>query len=120
MTIQECYDALGGDFKDVMGRLKKEDRVARFAVKFLGDGSYQLLMDSLKAKDYKEAFRAAHSMKGVCQNLGFSQLFVSSDALTEELRGERYTDKVDGMFAKVTEDYDKTVAAIRQYQEENA
>ena len=46
------------------------------------DGSYQLLQDSLAKEDYEEAFRAAHTIKGVCQNLAFDKLGNSSEHLT--------------------------------------
>ena len=34
----------------------------------------------------KEAFRAAHTLKGVCQNLGFTNLYQPTYDLTEVLR----------------------------------
>lgn len=120
MTIQDCYNAIGGDFKDVMGRLRKEERVQKFALKFLDDGSYRLLCDSLEAENYSEAFRAAHTIKGVCQNLGFRQLFESVHELTEELRAEQYSDRLPDMMEKVTKDYEQTVGALIQYRDSNA
>ena len=35
------------------------------------------------------AFRTAHTLKGVAQNLGFQRLYLSSAALTEALRGPK-------------------------------
>lgn len=35
----------------------------------------------------ESAFRAAHTLKGVAQNLGFDALYRASSALTEHLRG---------------------------------
>ena len=74
MTIQECYAALEGDYQEVLGRLYSEALVTKFVGKFLADQSYQLLESSLKAGDYDEAFRAAHTLKGVTQNLSFTKL----------------------------------------------
>ena len=86
MTLKECYAALGGDYDEVMGRLRSERLVQKFVLKFLNDGSYQLLLDSLAAGDREEAFRAAHTIKGVCANLAFNDLLASSEQLTEALR----------------------------------
>ena len=61
--------------------------VEKFARKFLDDPSYQTLVETMDKADYEEAFRAAHTLKGVCANLGFTQLFKVSSDLTEELRG---------------------------------
>lgn len=34
MTVQECYEALGEDFNDVLSRLMKPELVKRFLLKF--------------------------------------------------------------------------------------
>ena len=86
MTIQECYAALEGDYEEVLGRLYSEALVKKFVGKFLADQSFQLLESSLNAEDYDEAFRAAHTLKGVAQNLSFTKLYRSSHEITEALR----------------------------------
>ena len=82
MTIQECYAALGGDYDEVLGRLYSEALVKKFVGKFLSDQSFQLLESSLKTKNYEEAFRASHTLKGVSQNLSFTKLYQSSHEIT--------------------------------------
>ena len=42
-----------------------------------------------KVPGREAAFRAAHTLKGVAQNLGFQKLYLSSAALTEALRGPK-------------------------------
>ena len=90
MTLQECYAALEGDYQEVLGRLYSEALVQKFVGKFLSDKSFQLLQDTLKAEDYEEAFRAAHTLKGVTQNLSFTRLYQSSHEITEALRTKDY------------------------------
>ena len=87
MTLEQVYAAIGGDYKGVMERLPSADFVRRFALKFLQDDSFRNLKKALEEKDAPTAFRAAHTLKGVCQNLGFDALYVPSSALTEALRG---------------------------------
>ncbi len=53
---------------------------------FLDDDSYPKLEDALKKENVEEAFRAAHTLKGVCQNLGFTNLYQPAYELTEVLR----------------------------------
>lgn len=115
MTLQECYAALEGDYQEVVGRLYSEALVKKFVVKFLADKSYQLLEDSLKAENYEEAFRAAHTLKGVSQNLSFTKLHQSSHEVTEALRTKNYDQAVQ-LFPTVEADYAQTVAAIQAYQ----
>lgn len=115
MTIQECYAALEGDYQEVLGRLYSEALVTKFVGKFLADQSYQLLESSLKAGDYDEAFRAAHTLKGVTQNLSFTKLYKSSHEITEALRTKDY-DRAVQLLPQVTADYDQTAAAIHAFQ----
>ena len=87
MTLEQMYAAIGGDYKAVMERLPSADFVRRFALKFLQDDSFPNLKKALEAQDAPTAFRAAHTLKGVCQNLGFDALYAPASALTEALRG---------------------------------
>ena len=116
MTLEECYTALGGDYQDVLGRLRSEKLVSKFLVKFLDDGSYDLLVTSMDKGDWSEAFRAAHTIKGVCQNLDFTRLYRSSSQLSEALRNG-FTPEAPALAEQVKEDYARTTAAIRAFQE---
>lgn len=115
MTIQECYAALEGDYEEVLSRLYSEALVKKFAGKFLADQSFQQLDTSLKAGSYEDAFRAAHTLKGVCQNLSFTRLHRSSHELTEALRTKDY-ELAARLFPQVEADYRQTTDAIRAYQ----
>lgn len=119
MTLKECYSAMGGDYDEVIGRLRSEKLVEKFVLKFLNDKSYELLCTSMETKNYEEAFRAAHTIKGVCQNLSFTVLGKSSSALSEALRGG-YTPEADGLAEQVKAEYRQTVEAIRAFQEASA
>lgn len=119
MTILECYSALGGNYDDVIGRLRSERLVQKFVLKFLDDGSFELLHRSLEEGNAEEAFRAAHTIKGMCQNLGFDALGNSSSALTEVLRhGDSAAAKT--LLPHVDEDYARTCSAIREFKESNS
>ena len=116
MTLQECYAAMSGNYDDAIGRLRSERLVQKFVLKFLDDGSYDLLCRSLEEKNYEEAFRAAHTIKGMCQNLSFSLLQESSSQLTEALRGG-VTPEAKELYPKVLADFEKTASAIKAYKE---
>lgn len=111
MNLIECYNALGGNYEDVLRRLTSERLVKKFAVKFLDDKSYGLLENSLSENNIDEAFRAAHTIKGVCANLGFDKLLHSSE-ITEALR-EGNIDMANELFPIVTEDYLLTINSIK-------
>ena len=118
MSLQECYSALGGSYEEVLSRLSSERLVKKFALKFLTDPSYDLLVRSMGSEDWPEAFRAAHTIKGVCANLGFDVLLASSEALTEALRDGRPPQPGEAdLIARVEADYARTRQAIQAYQE---
>lgn len=119
MTLQECYAAMGGNYDDALGRLRSERLVQKFVLKFLADGSYDLLCRSLEEENYEEAFRAAHTIKGVCQNLSIDKLQASSSRLCESLRNG-YSPEADALAEEVRTDYGQTVAAIEAFQKESA
>ncbi len=114
MTLQQCYQALDGNYDDVIGRLRSERLVQKFVLKFTDDGSYDLLLRSIQEGNAQEAFRAAHTIKGMCQNLSFTALGKSSAALTEALRGGSL-DGCQQYLPQVKADYERTVASIAEY-----
>jgi len=113
MELKEVYEKIGGDYDDVVRRLMGEKLVRKFLLKFLDDKSYADLERTLSEGDYKEAFRAAHTLKGVCLNLGFTELYKVSAELTEVLRG-RETAGSDELYAQVKEQYTTLTDAIRE------
>lgn len=115
MTLQECYAVLGGSCDEVLGRLRSESLVQKFVIKFLSDPSYELLCASMEAENYGEAFRAAHTLKGVCQNLAFTDLYASSAQLCEALR-DGFHPEAPALKVQVDADYRQTADAIRVYQ----
>lgn len=116
MTVRESYEKIGSNFDEVLRRLGSEALVKRFALKFLNDTSFQDLKDALVKKDGETAFRAAHTLKGVCLNLGFDRLYEVSAELTEKLRG-RDTSSTEEMFKKVETQYRILTDAIREMEQ---
>lgn len=117
MTLEQCYEALGGNYAEVSRRLPSPRLVSKFVGKFLEDTSFQDLCAQLQAGNRPEAFRAAHTLKGVCANLSFSRLHASANALTEVLRQETpdVPAGANALLEDVRRDYQQTVAAIQKY-----
>lgn len=117
MTIQECYQQFGGDFDEVKKRLPSEALIKKFIAKFLDDRSFPDLQTALEEGSRKSAFRAAHTLKGVCGNLSLSKLMNSASKLTELLRPETEAipEGADVLFEEVRNDYELTISAIRSF-----
>ena len=112
MTLEECYNEIGGNYIDVLKRLLKEERVLKFVKTFPSQDVITPIETALNNKDYKNAFMASHSLKGVCATLSFSRLFKSSSDLTECLRGDEITEDPIPLFKILKENYKETVDAI--------
>lgn len=119
MTIQECYQSLDGNFAEVQQRLPSDRLIKRFITKFLDDGSYAELSQAMASGQREQAFRAAHTLKGVCANLSFTRLLTSVSALTDLLRQESdaISESAAAALTDVTRDYSQTISAIRAYLE---
>lgn len=114
MDIKQCYEQMGGDYDDVMSRLRAEDRVKKFLLKIADDKNFELLVTSIAARNIEDAFRASHTIKGWCANLSLNRLGASATALTEALRGKtEYDPAIEPLLEKVKADYEATIAAIR-------
>ena len=87
MTLARFYESLGGSLPAVLARIPSEAMVRKFARMYAGDTSCDELVRAVECSDWAAAFLAAHTLKGVAQNLGFAQLARDADALTEHLRG---------------------------------
>lgn len=113
MTLEECYNAMKGDYADVIARLRSDDRVKKFLVRVPDDPSYSQLCAALEKKDAAEAFRAAHTLKGVCKNLSLTGLAYSTSILTEALRDKtEISQEITELFKNVKKDYTLTMACI--------
>jgi HPt (histidine-containing phosphotransfer) domain-containing protein len=115
MNLKDCYIKFGGDFDEVIGRLRREQLVEKFMYKFLDDKSFDLYQTSMANKDYDEALRAVHTLKGICQNLSFTELYESSREITNALKSNDY-EKAIGMTPQLSEDYYRIIHAVEEYR----
>ena len=113
MQVREFYTKIGGDAASVLDRLGTEELVVRFARKFPADTSYTQLCEAMAQGDAETAFRAAHTLKGLCLNLGFESLYKVDAALTEELRAGKLEEAKTSL-PGVREKYEELVVLIAE------
>ena len=120
MTIEQCYETLGGDFQRVCRRLPGRRFVERFLARYLEDDSAQRLLSALDAGDAEEAFRYTLALKGVAGNLGLENLERSAAELAEAIRraGGSVTPAVLALAETVSRSHTAAVKTIRLYLEE--
>lgn len=114
MSLKECYDKMGADYEDVLSRLRSEVLVRKFALKFLDDDSYANLKAAMESGNAPEAFRGAHTLKGVAQG----PLYKAAAEVTESLRPSETNsgdmEKAAKLMPAVDEEYARTIAAIKE------
>ena len=94
MNVRECYEAINGDYEEVKRRFLTDARIRRFAL----------------------LFQAAHTLKGVCLNLGFTGLYRPVSSITELLRAGEYENALEEM-EQVEKDYTTAERSLRELEE---
>jgi HPt (histidine-containing phosphotransfer) domain-containing protein len=115
MTIREFYDVTNGDFENVLKRMKTEERVKKYVIMFLKDPSYQELRNAMEENNTENAFRAAHTLKGVYNNLAFTGKEAAAIEITEMLR-EQKLEEARKLLPTVTEDYQNLIKEIQEIE----
>ncbi len=117
MELSAWYDKVGGDYSDVLKRLRDNARIIRFLSLFPKDDTYQLLVNAFNSSEWKDAFRYAHTLKGLAQNLGLKSLAESASLLTDSLR-EGYESGLADVYFKATEEaYNTIISSFKDLPE---
>ena len=116
MNVRECYELIKGDYEEIKRRLLTDARIRRFALLFLKDASMDDLRAAMDEKDCGKAFQAAHTLKGVCLNLGLNGLYGPVNRITEMLRAGDY-ESASGELEAVEDQYDATIKGLRELEQ---
>lgn len=104
----------GIDFDGLSARIPlKEDFILRLLGKFPKEQCYEGLVKAMEEKNYEDAFKHAHNLKGVSGNLEMTRLTKVTSDLTEKLRAHQYDD-LDGDFEEVKKEYNQVLNAVNE------
>ncbi len=110
ISLEDFYARSGGKSSEILGRLGGNETLLRLLLgKFPADPSFHSLEEALKNGKTQEAFREAHTLKGVAANLGLQDLFLKASEVTEFLRSEE-CDKAEAVMPELRREYDKVIA----------
>lgn len=85
--FREIFEAYGADYESTMTRfVNNQAMYLRLLAMFFKDENLKLLGEALEASDYKKAFEAAHTLKGVTANMGLTPFFDKVCDIVEPLR----------------------------------
>ncbi len=84
-----------------------------FLKKFPYDSSYNKMAAELNKKSCEEAYKAAHTLKGVAGNLSLDRLYKRMIPLVEALRKGKL-EEANSLYGAVKESYDEIVEALNR------
>ena len=114
-VVETLYQIAGGDYAGVIGRLRTNERIAKFVTMFADDASYANLIDNMAAENWDEAFRAAHTLKGTARDMGFIEFYVRASEVTEALRASDTTQAKE-LLPAVQDAYKQVADAIAMFR----
>ena len=88
--------------------------VEKFMKKFIGDTSFSQLEAAVEKGDGEEAFKAAHTFKGVCGNLSFDVLYGVLSRQVEFFREGNF-ELGKGLMPDVKKAYNEVIEAIEKH-----
>ena len=107
MGMCELYDAMGVEYDDVLALLRREDRIKLYFTQMMEDPSFRELDRAMAEQEYSAAFKAAHTIKGMCVNLMIEPLAKASIALVECLRSEPVDEtEAASLYARLRNEHD--------------
>lgn len=107
----QSLSAFGADVKTGLERcMNNEAFYLRLVNMELGDANFDKLRKALDAGDIKEAFEAAHALKGALGNLSLTPIYEPVALLTEKLRGQDAPMDVGELPGKVFSAFEKLKA----------
>lgn len=115
MNLQELYRLVDGNYEDFISRIQKEERAEKYFRYFLKENHYEELLEAIEQEDIETAFRAVHTLKGICANLSLPKLLKALSELTELLREAKDVQDARRKLPEVTRIYMDTVANIQEY-----
>lgn len=118
MKLIECYQLFGGNYEDALARLRSEELIKKYLVKFLADITFVNLEIAMGNTNFKDAEREAHTLKGLSSNFGFQELFRLSNAIVEAIRADQI-ETAYALLPATKEEYEAIINAIQKYQEIN-
>ncbi|MBD5096495.1 MAG: Hpt domain-containing protein [Lachnospiraceae bacterium] len=108
---EKMLDA-GVNIETAMERfMNNEQLLVKFLKKFPQDPNYDAMLVAVEEKRYEDAFKAAHTLKGVCGNLSLESLYENVCKVVELLRGGK-GEGIDTVLPDAKAEYERVVAIL--------
>ena len=87
MTTAEFYRKVDGSLDEVLERIPDEKRLVRYLSALPRERCLEDMTEGVKAADAPRVFRAVHTLKGLCLNLGICSPLPLCERICNALRG---------------------------------
>ncbi len=116
MSLAAFYETVNGDYEGVKSRLISDERIEKFVGIFFDDPTYETLVKALGEQNMQDAFRAAHTLKGISRDLGLTEIAEPAVELADALRPDdngvpAAPERADELLAQVAAAYQHVVEA---------
>lgn len=103
----------GIDVQEAMARfMDNEGLMKKFLLRFPQDESFAQLKQALGKKNAEEAYRAAHTLKGLAGNLAMKSLFDQVCSVLDDLR-KQDLEQVEEKMKELEARYQRILAALQ-------
>jgi HPt (histidine-containing phosphotransfer) domain-containing protein len=114
MEISAFYREIGVDVKDVVSRMGlTEKHLKKYLRKFMDNKEYDKLTRAVEENDAYNMEWAAHTLKGVCANLGLNNLLADFQEIVNCVRSEQ-TDRIPDLYRQSAEDYNRVMSMLKE------
>lgn len=113
MKLQELPQYIAIELEESLAErfMDSQELYVRFLRKLAQSEDFVLLQQAAEAADWQEAERRAHNLKGVCANLGLTDLQQAFNQIVQLLRQHNYEQAADKL-RQAQPLWSKTVAYI--------
>lgn len=117
MISLESVDRKILDYETGLNRfMNKEAMFKKFLLKFANDQSFHRLKEDMAKQDCDEAFREAHTLKGVAANLALDEVANLASDMTELLRAKKL-EEASVILPSLEEAYNRVQDLLQKLQE---
>lgn len=113
---KKAFDEIGIKIEEALERFSNmEDFYDRFISKFPEEKNFISFLEYMEAKDYKNAFFACHTLKGVVGNLSIMPLYRLISEETELLRNGTDVVGAAELLPQITNEFQRVSNIIHSY-----
>lgn len=116
MKVKELEQYIAIDVESSIARFAgMETMYVKYLKKLPEDKTFEELKAAVEAEDQKEIEIKAHTLKGICGNLGLTGLYQKSDALVKAVREGR-PEEIGALYTEIKDLMEETVPVLRELE----